>query len=69
LILDLTDVPSMDSMAVGTLVRAYVTCNKAGRRLALVGLSRRVHNCLQLTGLEPLFDTYATVADAEQSLR
>lgn len=68
-ILDLTDVPSLDSMAIGALVRAFVTCNKAGRKLALVGLTRRVHNILQLTGVDPLFDTFATVADAEQSLR
>jgi len=69
LILDFTNVPSLDSMAVGALVRAYVTCNKAARKLALVGLSRRVQNVLQLTGIEPLFETYGTVADAEQSLR
>jgi anti-sigma B factor antagonist len=68
LILDLTDVPSLDSMAVGVLVRAYVTCHKAGRSLALVGLSQRVRNVLQLTGIDPLFETYASVADAEQSL-
>jgi anti-sigma B factor antagonist len=67
LILDLTDVPSLDSMAVGALVRSFVTCNKAGRKLALVGLSHRVRNILQLTGVDPLFEIYATVADAEQS--
>ncbi len=68
LILDLTDVPSLDSTAVGALVRAFVTCNKSGRKLALVGLSHRVRNVLQITGVDPLFDAYATVADAEQSL-
>lgn len=69
LILDLTDVPSLDSMAVGALVRAYVTCNKAGRRLALAGLSHRVRNVLQITGVDPLFEIYGTVSDAEQPLR
>jgi anti-anti-sigma factor len=69
LILDLTNVPSLDSMAVGALVRAFVSCNKSGRKLALVGLNHRVRNVLQLTGIDPLFETYATVADAERSLR
>jgi anti-sigma B factor antagonist len=69
LIFDLTDVPSIDSMAVGALVRAFVSCNKAGRKLALAGPNHRVRNVLQLTGIDPLFDIYATVAQAEQALR
>jgi anti-anti-sigma factor len=69
LILDLTNVPSVDSMAVGALVRAFVSCNKSGRKLALVGVNRRVHNVLHLTGIDPLFDSYATIAEAEQALR
>ena len=69
LILDLTAVPSVDSVAVGALVRAFVSCNKAGRKLALVGLSHRVRNVLQITGVDPLFDAYASVSDAERATR
>jgi anti-sigma B factor antagonist len=68
LILDLTEVPSIDSVAVGVLVRTFVSCHKSGRRLALVGLAHRVRNVLQLTGIDPLFETYATVAEAESAL-
>jgi anti-sigma B factor antagonist len=68
LILDLTDVPSIDSMAIGALVRAFVSCNNSGRKLALVGLNHRVKNILQITGVDPLFDTYATVPEAESAL-
>ena len=68
LILDLSDVPMVDSMAVGALVRAFVSCHKSGRKLALVGLNHRVHNVLHLTGIAPLFDTYASVSEAEQGL-
>jgi anti-anti-sigma factor len=67
-IVDMTDVPLVDSMAVGSLVRAFVSCHKSGRKLALVGLNHRVHNVLHLTGVAPLFDTYATVAEAEAGL-
>lgn len=69
LILDLTSVPSVDSMAVGALVRAFVTCNKSGRKLVLVGANHRVRNVLQLTGIDPLFENYATVAEAEEAIR
>jgi anti-anti-sigma factor len=68
LILDLSDVPMVDSMAVGALVRAFVSCHKTGRKLALVGLNHRVHNVLHLTGIAPLFDTYASVGEAEAGL-
>lgn len=64
-IVDMTGVPLVDSMAVGSLVRAFVSCHKSGRKLTLVGLNHRVHNVLHLTGVAPLFDMYATVAEAE----
>ncbi|MFZ0582249.1 MAG: STAS domain-containing protein [Candidatus Acidiferrales bacterium] len=67
-IVDMTNVPLVDSMAVGSLVRAFVSCHKSGRKLALVGLNHRVHNVLHLTGVAPLFDVYATVAEAEAGL-
>jgi len=68
LILDLSEVPMVDSMAVGALVRAFVSCHKTGRKLALVGLNHRVHNVLHLTGIAPLFDTYDSVSAAEDGL-
>lgn len=68
LIIDLTDVPSVDSMAVGALVRSYVHCQKSGRRLAFVGMGPRISNVLRLTGVDPLFETYATVSEAEAAL-
>ena len=68
LILDLSEVPSVDSMAIGALVRAYVFCSKAGRKLVLVGVNHRVANVLRLTGVDSLFDTYASARDAEAAL-
>jgi anti-sigma B factor antagonist len=68
LIIDLTEVPSLDSMAVGTLVRAYVSCQKAGRKLVLVGPHYRVKNILQITGVDPLFETYASITEAQAAL-
>jgi anti-sigma B factor antagonist len=68
LIVDLTETSSLDSMAIGTLVRAYVSCSKAGRKLVLVGLNYRVKNILQITGVDPLFETYASISDAQAAL-
>jgi anti-anti-sigma factor len=68
LIIDMTAVPSMDSLAIGALVRAFVSCHKSGRKLGLVGLNHRVSNVLQLTGVAPLFETFATIEAAEAAL-
>jgi anti-anti-sigma factor len=68
LIVDLSEVPWVDSMAVGALVRAFVFCSKCGRKFALVGLNPRVKNVLRMVGLDPLFKSYATVAEAESAL-
>ncbi len=68
LIIDLREVPSVDSMAIGALVRVLVSCTKSGRRLALVGLNHRVINVLKITGVDSLFDTYPTVPEAESAL-
>jgi anti-sigma B factor antagonist len=68
LIIDLSEVPSVDSMAIGTLVRVFVSCNRSGRKLAFVGLNHRIRNVLQITGVDPLFDTYPTIPEAESAL-
>src|ERR1700728_598486 len=68
LILDLTGVPMIDSVAIGALVRAFVSWHKSGRKLALVGMNHRVQNVLHITGIAPLFDSYETLAQAEQAL-
>jgi anti-sigma B factor antagonist len=65
LIIDFTAVPYIDSAGIGALVSAYVTHNKDGRSLALVGGNDRVRNALIVTRVESFFRFFPTVADAE----
>jgi anti-sigma B factor antagonist len=65
LILDLTQVPYIDSAGIGALVGAYVTHQKGGRRLALVGVTKRVRDTMQVTHVEQFFPFYDTVAEAQ----
>ena len=67
LILDFTDVPLADSAGIGALVGAYVTRQKDGRSLGLVGVNQRIHQALETTRVENLFHVYKTVAEAEQA--
>ncbi|HZR58019.1 MAG TPA: STAS domain-containing protein [Terriglobales bacterium] len=67
LILDLTKVPYIDSAGIGALVGAYVTHQKEGSRLLLVGINERVLNALKVTRVEQFFTFFDTLASAEQS--
>jgi anti-sigma B factor antagonist len=64
LILDFTGVPYIDSAGIGALVGAYVTHSKAGRSLALAGVSDRVHSALQVTRVEQFFAFFSTANEA-----
>jgi anti-sigma B factor antagonist len=67
LILDFTQVPYVDSAGIGALVGAYVTHQKDGRTLSLVGVSQRVRNALQVTQVEQFFRFFPTLAEAESA--
>ena len=65
LVIDFTNVPYVDSAGIGALVGAYVTHQKDGHSLYLVGVSDRIHNALQVTRVEQFFRVFNTVADVE----
>ena len=66
LILDLTQVPFVDSAGVGALVAAYVTHDR-GRRLALVGVTERVRNTMHVAHVEQFFRFYETAKAAQNA--
>src|ERR1700751_1804849 len=67
LIMDFTGVPYIDSAGIGALVGAYVSQNKEGRKLALVGVSDRLITALKVTRVEQFFRFYKTLPEAEQA--
>jgi anti-sigma B factor antagonist len=67
LIIDFTRVPYVDSAGIGALVGAYVTRQKGGRSLALVGVSERIHNALMVTRVEQFFRFFDSISAAEQA--
>ena len=54
-ILDLTELDSVDSMGMGTLVRLYASAKSAGSCLELVNLNKKVRDLLGITNLLSLF--------------
>jgi anti-sigma B factor antagonist len=67
LIIDFVKVSYVDSAGIGALVGAYVTRQHGGRTLALVGVSERVRNALQVTHVEQFFHFFDSVSAAEQA--
>ena len=64
IVLNLADVSYIDSAGVGTLVGLYTSVHNAGRDIALVGLTGRVKDVLQITKLVTVFEIFATPEDA-----
>jgi anti-sigma B factor antagonist len=65
LIIDFSNVPYADSAGIGALVGAYVTRERDGRNLALVGVGERVRHALQVTRVEQFFRFFDSVSAAE----
>ncbi len=68
LMLDFTNVPYVDSAGIGALVGAYVTHQKDGRSLYLIGVSERVHSALKVTRVEQFFRFVDSATAAEQAI-
>jgi anti-sigma B factor antagonist len=64
MILDFTGVPYLDSSGLGSLVSACTSCTKAGRRMALTGVNKRVLKVFEITKVEPIFLMFPTLSDA-----
>ncbi|HEY6764765.1 MAG TPA: STAS domain-containing protein [Candidatus Sulfotelmatobacter sp.] len=63
-ILDLSGVPYLDSSGLGSLVSAYTSCQKSGRRVALTGVNARVAKVFEITRVESVFLMFPTLSDA-----
>src|SRR6266436_7299559 len=68
MILDLSDVPYIDSVGLGSLVAAYVSHQKTGRCLVLTGVTPRVMKVLKITNVYNFFMTFPTTWEAVEAL-
>lgn len=62
LLLNLGDVPYIDSAGLGEVVRTYTTVSRQGGQLKLLNLTKRIEDLLSITKLLTVFETY----DSEQ---
>lgn len=63
-VLDLTEVPYMDSCGLGLIVSHFVRCQNRGVQVIAAGVSPRVLELLKTTRIDRLIPMTPTVADA-----
>jgi len=68
LIIDLTEVPYMDSAALGALMSVHTTSQRHQRQYALVGASERLRTLFQVAGVDGILVTYSTLEEAQDKL-
>jgi anti-sigma B factor antagonist len=67
ILLNLADVPYIDSAGLGEIVRTYTTISRQGGQLKLVNLTKRITDLLSITKLLTVFETFDTEPEALQS--
>jgi anti-sigma B factor antagonist len=67
ILLNLADVPYIDSAGLGEIVRTYTTVSRQGGQLKLVNLTKRITDLLAITKLLTVFETFDTEKEAIQS--
>jgi anti-sigma B factor antagonist len=69
LLLNLGQVSYVDSAGLGALVATYITVNREGGTLKLVGLTKKLQDLLSITKLLTVFETFDTEDEAIRSFR
>ena len=67
IVLNLADVPYIDSAGLGEVVRTYTTVSRQGGSLKLLNLTKRITDLLSITKLLTVFETFDTENEAVRS--
>ena len=67
IVLNLAEVPYVDSAGLGEIVRTYTTVSRQGGSLKLLNLTKRITDLLSITKLLTVFETFESEKDAVQS--
>jgi anti-sigma B factor antagonist len=67
IILNLAEVPYVDSAGLGGIVGCYTTVSRKGGKLKLVGLTNKLTELLAITKLLTVFETFDVEAEAVKS--
>ena len=69
IVLNLADVPYIDSAGLGEIVRTYTTVSRQGGSLKLLNLTKRISDLLSITKLLTVFETFDAESEAIKSFQ
>ena len=67
IVLNLAEVPYIDSAGLGEVVRTYTTVSRQGGSLKLLNLTKRITDLLSITKLLTVFETFDSENEAVRS--
>jgi anti-sigma B factor antagonist len=67
IVLNLAEVPYIDSAGLGEIVRTYTTVSRKGGSLKLLNLTKRITDLLSITKLLTVFETFDSENEAVRS--
>jgi anti-sigma B factor antagonist len=67
IVLNLAEVPYIDSAGLGEIVRTYTTVSRQGGSLKLLSLTKRITDLLSITKLLTVFETFDSENEAVRS--
>ena len=67
ILLNLAEVPYMDSAGLGEVVRCFTTVSRKDGKLKLLNLTKRLQDLLSITKLLTVFETFDTEDEAVKS--
>jgi anti-sigma B factor antagonist len=69
IVLNLAEVPYIDSAGLGGVVSTYTTISRQGGQLKLVNLTKRITDLLSITKLLTVFETFDSEEEALKSFQ
>ena len=68
LVVDLAQVPYMDSAGLGVIMNAFVSAQSGGRKVAIANVNERVRSLLEITRVDSILPVFDSVNAAESQL-
>jgi anti-sigma B factor antagonist len=67
-IIDITNVPYMDSAGLGAIISIFASCQRTNRGFAIIGLSERIRTLFEVTHCDGLLPCFATLDEADAAV-
>ena len=67
-VLDLSELPSIDSLGVGEIVAAYTAARTRDAAISLIGLSGKVQQVIATSSLQSILPVFGSLEEAETAV-